>query len=576
MVTQQSKHQASIIEIHERRHVATLEYDSTHGPMITLTPHQKRQFAVYRRVRQIGGSLSREIQRVQVAFLRTMPKTDDYTTLQRWAEQAKPVGEYLKRHIPALMKTHLTELAKRQNMHTLRMLARKVPRRESFIEIGELIIRAMTERELELLCLPAVDALTRLIDPDSLMSSVFYAISQGRTTMEIASDLRHRFSIMRTDAKRISRTFGLHISTESQLAASESIPGQVIGYEVNAVDGGHSPTSREDHKERHGRRYYRNPAAGQFGMDEMPRPPIDPDGKTAYNCLLPGTIVQGTFFAGMKCLYSGKVFEFTCRRGSVLRVTANHPILTEHGFVPACMVKITDKIVSHIGNIHVSGTQHKNHTPTTVEDVFGAIKKCGAPIITRPAIAQEFYGDGKFMSGDVNIVRTNRILSGTHNAHCTQSPVQSVFTNTCLDALGKNSDATPDFCRNAVNLPTSRDVSRNNLFHSGNAISGFPFELFSIGSASQINTSRYKNLVQTTSGLVAGIGVPSTDAEFLRELIHRNAGQVAFNDLASINTFNFSGHVYDLQSPYGWIVSDNIYTSNCRCFLVPLIAGVDV
>lgn len=44
------------------------------------------------------------------------------------------------------------------------------------------------------------------------------------------------------------------------------------------------------------------------------------------------------------------------------------------------------------------------------------------------------------------------------------------------------------------------------------------------------------------------------------------------DDVVKVRRFDWSGHVYDLQSTKGWLLSSGIVTSNCRCRLayVPL------
>ncbi len=78
------------------------------------------------------------------------------------------------------------------------------------------------------------------------------------------------------------RTEGARIATESQLAVSEEIPDLVVGYQINAVPK--TEYSRPEHLKRSGTRYWRNPKGNQLGLDQMPRPPIDPGGVVCWNC----------------------------------------------------------------------------------------------------------------------------------------------------------------------------------------------------------------------------------------------------------------------------------------------------
>lgn len=71
--------------------------------------------------------------------------------------------------------------------------------------------------------------------------------------------------------------------------------------------------------------------------------------------------------------------------------------------------------------------------------------------------------------------------------------------------------------------------------------------------------------LSTTLAEVAGESV-SADRRFIVELL--NEGQVVPDRITKIRNIEFSGYVYDLQSPHGWIVAQGIVTSNCRCAVV--------
>ncbi len=58
------------------------------------------------------------------------------------------------------------------------------------------------------------------------------------------------------------------------------------------------------------------------------------------------------------------------------------------------------------------------------------------------------------------------------------------------------------------------------------------------------------------------------NAEFAADLLQRFPTTVFLDDLVHIENVNYVGQVYDLQSPHGWIVANNIFASNCRCDLI--------
>jgi hypothetical protein len=46
---------------------------------------------------------------------------------------------------------------------------------------------------------------------------------------------------------------------------------------------------------------------------------------------------------------------------------------------------------------------------------------------------------------------------------------------------------------------------------------------------------------------------------------------VASDKVVKIRNFNFSGHVYDLQSIEGLYIANSIVVKNCRCALAPVM-----
>jgi SPP1 gp7 family putative phage head morphogenesis protein len=54
-----------------------------------------------------------------------------------------------------------------------------------------------------------------------------------------------------------------------------------------------------------------------------------------YQCLLPWTIVQGSFKAGIASNYDGDIARIKTGMGAMVSLTARHPVLTRRGFIPA-------------------------------------------------------------------------------------------------------------------------------------------------------------------------------------------------------------------------------------------------
>lgn len=115
---------------------------------------------------------------------------------------------------------------------------------------------------------------------------------------------------------RIARTNGVRISGDARMAAWEKLGPLVVGYQLRATL---DAASRPWHAARNGQIYYKNPGPGQLGLDEMPRPPHEPQaapwgGKIAWNCRCMLSVV----FAPPPALTGDRLQPFTNNAGKVI------------------------------------------------------------------------------------------------------------------------------------------------------------------------------------------------------------------------------------------------------------------
>lgn len=131
-----------------------------------------------------------------------------------------------------------------------------------------------------------------LVDPRLHANQLVASYLQGRGVDEIAKDLLPIADGVRSSARRVARTWSMHVANESQMAAHEQLgPDVVVGYEVRSAL---TVDSRPWHKERHKQQYFRNPEPGQKSFYQLPRPPWEPDDpgerplgtpQLSWNCL---------------------------------------------------------------------------------------------------------------------------------------------------------------------------------------------------------------------------------------------------------------------------------------------------
>jgi SPP1 gp7 family putative phage head morphogenesis protein len=78
-------------------------------------------------------------------------------------------------------------------------------------------------------------------------------------------------------------------------------------------------------------------------------------------------------------------------------------------------------------------------------------------------------------------------------------------------------------------------------------------------------------------GLAANLNVMASEklehgfaahAQFIGELIRAGSGLVASDQVTRIRKFHYEGSVYDLQSTTGWMIANDVLTSNCRCTVI--------
>jgi SPP1 gp7 family putative phage head morphogenesis protein len=296
-----------------------------------------------------------------------------------------------------------------------------------------------------------------------------------------------------------------------------------------------------------------------------------------YNCFLPGTEVSGSFIGGLKAAYSGPVVEFKTSHGRSLTVTVNHPVLTERGWLPAYKLAEGDNCFSYgadgetfdVRNLPVvdvlSGRRavDDNDAPSVIEDVFDSLWVQGIassrPVV--PMLPLDLHGDAKWVKGDVKVVAPDGCLLA--DSLDVPSEFASEFVNVHssgdssypLDTLGRSDDRSLPPPASPRGGPSAFALTLDDGGIVGALFSQRPLEPLRFGPAADWNVTALEE--RRYDG--------AADPEFIGKLKDACAGKVTADKIVSIRKYEFSGHVYDLQSVTGWILSNCIVTSNCRC-----------
>lgn len=278
-----------------------------------------------------------------------------------------------------------------------------------------------------------------------------------------------------------------------------------------------------------------------------------------YNSFAPWTRISGLISAGSKAAYSGPIIEIETWAGCRLAVTPNHPILSAAGYVPAASLHEGEYLLVDLGFLHrlalgswddavsaplvLGGAIDDQQIPPSIEDAYEAIsaKRAGPRFVLPRASALDFHGDSRFYQGDVNVVSCDGLLP--YNVETTGPSSPSQHGDEFALMLAAES---PSPVHHAVGVPFS-------------------------GALVRLSTSA--NLYASELQPVINNG-PRT-AMLYGELQRRNPGRVIRDKITRVHVRSWLGHVYDLQSPNGWIVAGGVVASNCRC-TVELVSGADL
>jgi hypothetical protein len=288
--------------------------------------------------------------------------------------------------------------------------------------------------------------------------------------------------------------------------------------------------------------------------------------------LHPGCVLEGTEVAAadVRALtrrrYAGPVVVLRTRSGQELRVTPNHPILTDHGWVRADGLRQGDRVVRHDGFQRVGGgCPDKLQRPTRVEDLWRSLTvSSGLLPRSMPLAAEDFHGDvtGK---GEVDVVLVDRHLAPVGNVSFFE-PCRELSLVGAHGRRGSLAAASPIeqfFVTSGASL--GRSVS---ALQELKALIRAELAVANTSSLGPV-ANRYFSAPETSGDGGAGY------AEVGRQLLDRLAGDMEFDDLVEIDVIAWSGHVYNLETGEGWYTGSSIAVSNCKCTILPVIGGMD-
>lgn len=338
---------------------------------------------------------------------------------------------------------------------------------------------------------------------------------------------------------------------------------------------------------------------------------LPPGERVNCQCLPAGNLVSGDFVGAQRGWYEGVVAEIVTRAGVRFTVTLNHPIMTADGWVRGGDIKPSNKLVTHSFKPHsFAASNDVQHEPASIENVFEAFSRSclvpsGGVRSVQEAEVDDFYGDGKFLYGDVEIVRTDWELLKDVEIEGFKKSGDLVFVRASAGLVSEFGyrgfgHGLDGFGLTAAGLPSVVQAGRHGRVLIGHVC---PSGFLRVGLVSDFDASLFEALQNNCKGradvlsdgrpaltsqipidqIVGGCyasasarvfdsgcialldDVPDIcEVSFQSAKVARDApsngnqtlaGFVAFDDVVDVRKYSFRGHVYDLQSTSGCIVT---------------------
>jgi len=293
-----------------------------------------------------------------------------------------------------------------------------------------------------------------------------------------------------------------------------------------------------------------------------------------FRCFLPGTLVSGKFEGGSKAFYSGPAIEINTRDGARLSITINHPILTPHGWLPAYSLREGDDLFSdHINIDAFDASQqsvstpfssrravHNQQMPAFIEDVFDAISSKAKCSVSSEWSPLNFHGDARWFKGDIHIIPADRLFLNDalqKPPQCAGDVIDMETPSTSSLTLDRFCFRTHDrFCIDPFRggIPGGSALALQDHSVIAAPTSHLPLVLLSIGPAADWDAPLLKEV--DNSAIVNAIN--------LGQFTRATSGAIRLDKVRGVRRFEFTGHVYNLESKTGYIIANRVVTSNCR------------
>lgn len=307
--------------------------------------------------------------------------------------------------------------------------------------------------------------------------------------------------------------------------------------------------------------------------------------------------------------YSGELAEIVTESGKTLRATPNHPVLTTRGWLPIGQLNKGDHVIEVADEVFNATKEHRDDGVPSIAQVFSAAS-AGHPAQSIHLRIDDFHGDGS--DGDVDVVFAARPLVIDHVTSGAQGIGEFPFTVAVngrsrqgmaaqllfavLHAANRIVGGAREFLailwRQATH-PQQLCFASAPTFDAG--FTQAPFDHVALDAQSPRDRQfAFAGHVGIDDGgnvdshpirrmaSYATVGLHADGAQSLRQGVLAGADDLGghaerlpFGHQASrvvkARRFDWSGHVFNLETAAGWYVTNGIVAHNCRCVGLPVI-----
>jgi hypothetical protein len=334
-------------------------------------------------------------------------------------------------------------------------------------------------------------------------------------------------------------------------------------------------------------------------------------GLCGANCVVGDTKVSGPYAsAAYRRKYSGQIVTIRTALGHNLTVTPNHPILTPQGWVAASQLKKGDYVFSRVNRdrMPLGVRPDKYECEPTIKQEFDSLRDTFG-IRTFLGSSANFHNDG-IANQNVDVVFVNSsLVDNVKTKRFKHTPKPALFDASRLSdcSLGLGS-----FAKVSMRFPTTsysilrmftkspslfQRTSRHSSFGSHSSIlRENSLFLKSISNCRLGNTKLFSNnsfiepfipKINDTfdiNTLLTSIGLQAKSFEFAgdnpipaSEMLSHSSDRSSFivepDEIISVDTRMWSGHVYNLSTENAWYFANSIVTHNCYHYMTPYVPG---